>query len=448
MKFRISLLLLVACISLNASAQKSTVVYKPKNLDSVQNYITTITAKKAKSFSGSHQKEIQKILEERKETFIKGLKDSSYIFDDRINKYLKGILSEIYRSNKSLNTTDFYFFVDKSPIPNAACYGNGIFTINLGLLDLVGSDDELAFIICHEIAHYTLKHNDQSLLNHVETMNSKETKKKISSVKRQQYGRRKAATELFKNLSYNFQKRSRKAEMQADSLGFAMFSNTRFNKVGAEKSLLKLKETDSLLFTTNTNIRKHFNFEGYPFKEGWLAAEETLFDLKEKSDDLAFDKDSLKTHPDMPVRIAQLRKFYSGSGDIQASTELAQVKKIAIENSIAVSIDDFSLDMALYQILSLRERNEIDQKIYLNTVASLLRTAYELKQSHNFGKYLAPVSPFSDEKYMNEVRQFLQNVELKNLRKIGYHFCTAHQSEMQGDNSFAENTAFFTKLNP
>ncbi len=448
MYFRKLLLLLLIFSGSHTFAQKKAFEYKPKNLDSLQQYIASITSKKSKSFPANHQKEITKILEERKESFIKGIKDSSYIFDRRINKYLNGILTEIYKSNSNLNTSDFYFFIDKSPIPNAACYGNGIFTVNLGLFDLVQSDDELAFIICHEIAHYALKHNDQSLLNHVQTMNSKETKKKISTVKKQRYNRRQATYTLIKNLSYNFQKRSRKAEMQADSLGFAMFSRTKFNKIGAEKALQRLHETDSLLFTTDTKIRSHFNFEGYPFKEAWLTPDETLFDIKEKSDDLAFDKDSLKTHPDMPVRIEQLRKSYNKAGIIHASAELAEVKKIASENSIAVSMDKFSLDMALYQVLSLKERGEVDHKSYCNIVADLLRKSYELKQSHSFGKYVGPISPFSDEKYLNEVRLFLQNIELKNLRKIGYHFCLAHQSEMQGDDDFSQTTAFFSKLNP
>ena len=98
-------------------------------------------------------KEKIRIILERKKSFIEGIQDSTYVFDETINKYLNSILKEIYFGNKELKSKDFYFFLDKSPIPNATCYGNGIFTINLGLFNFVHSDDELAFIICHEFAH-------------------------------------------------------------------------------------------------------------------------------------------------------------------------------------------------------------------------------------------------------------------------------------------------------
>jgi hypothetical protein len=446
---RTTLLLILSLVwSLTCVAQKTAVQYQPKNMDSIRNYIGAITTKKAKSFTGNNQKEIQKILNERKESFLKTIKDSGYIFDARIDKYLKSITAEIYRANPEIAHTDHYFFIDKSPIPNAACYGNGIFTVNLGLFTMVQSDDELAFTICHEMAHEKLSHSDKSLLDHLSTMKAKETKKQMRKAGNQTYGRRKALSELSRTLSYNFMKRSRNAETQADSLGFKFFSKTKFNKAAATQSLKKLGMVDTLFFNVDPQIRKHFTFSDYPFKEGWLAKDETLFDLKEKSDDYAFDKDSLKSHPDIPFRIAKLEKMSSGNDIAPQSPKLAEIKKIASELCIASAIDESRLDVALYEVLSLSERNEIDVKAYYSNMAYLLKRTYELKQNHQFGKYVSPPNPFSEEKFLDEIRLFLHNTELKNLRKIGLRFCQKYQPEMGSDPDFNSITAFFKNLNP
>jgi len=76
--------------------------------------------------------------------FLNKISDSSFVFNKRITAYLNTILKEIYISNPKINKQELYFFIEKSQFPNAACYGNGIFTINLGLFKFVNTDVELA----------------------------------------------------------------------------------------------------------------------------------------------------------------------------------------------------------------------------------------------------------------------------------------------------------------
>lgn len=421
----------------------------PTNKDSVFNYIKAISEKKITKLGTKYKDDIKKIILERKKSFIEGIEDSTYVFDENISKYLNSILKEIYASNKSLNSKDFYFFLDKSPIPNAACYGNGIYTINLGLFNFVNSDDELAFVICHEFAHYMLEHNDKTLLSYVETMNSKDTKKKIQKVKNTEYGKRKAYMDLVENLSYNFLKRSRSAEIQADSLGLTILSKTKFNKSSSMSALKNLDLSDDVVFNENAKLREHFNFENYPFKEGWVQKEEGLFDLKEKADDYSLNKDSLKTHPDIPLRIDILSKMIQDKqASISTSTDkLKEIKHLAGLLSISNFIDDKRVDFALYKTLVLYNNKEIDEKAYCTIVSKIFKKVYELKISHGFGKYVSPISPFSDEEHLNEVKQFLNNIELKNIKKIGLNFCLAHQGVMSNDTDFKKITEYFNNLN-
>jgi len=49
--------------------------------------------------------------------------------------------------------------IAQSPFPNAYIQPTGEITISQGILDLVQSDSELAFVIAHEIGHFLLEHH-------------------------------------------------------------------------------------------------------------------------------------------------------------------------------------------------------------------------------------------------------------------------------------------------
>ncbi len=441
-------LILLLLLGAACPAQSVKLEYLPKNADSLKAFLVSATSRKAKEFGPKYQKEIKNELEERKEHFVKTILDSSYIYNSSLNRYLKTVLTKIYEGNPDLPQKDFYFLIDRSPIPNAGCYGNGLFSVNLGLFSLLDSEGQLASVLCHEIAHYQLKHNDKSLIRHVETMNAKETKSKISKIKSKRYGRRQALDELQKELAYNFMKRSRSAEMQADSLGLALLKNAGFDAPSVVSVLKKLKDSDSLLFSANTNIRSRLNFEGYPFREGWLEPETRLFDTDEMVDDRSFNKDSLKSHPDIDKRLGEMLKFTSGSEPWASANPYLEIKKAAGFYMIQSAMDARRLDIALYQALTMAEDGSLDEKSYALIVAGLLKKTYELKQNHTFGKYVGPVSPFSEEVYLNEVRLFLNRLEIKNIRRIGHFFCEKYRDQMNDIPEFEQITAFFQALNP
>lgn len=431
-------------------SQSATFDYLPKNKDSVIVYIDAISDKKIRKFGDNYKKEIRENILDRKQRFIEKIKDSSFVFNAEINNYLNSILNEIYNSNQITDKQEFYFFLDKSQIPNAACYGNGIFTINLGLFNFVNSDDELAFIICHEIAHYILEHNDKSLLQYFETVNSKDIKKKIKKVEKQEYGKRKAYSELMEELNYNFLKRSQNVEIEADSLGFVLFKNTQYNVAASTSSLKNLELADKAVFNEKSNLSKHFNFENYPFKDSWLQKDETLFDLSKKSDDYIKDSDSISTHPAIPIRVDKLKAMISNSipQKSENKSRLSAIKKIVAYISIKTFIDANKIDLALYQCLVMYNQQLIDKEMYVDIVSKLLKKTYELKEAHTFGRFVSPMYPFSDEVHLNEVKQFLHNLELKSVRKIGLNFCLFNENLIKETIDFKNTLQFFQNLNP
>lgn len=434
-------------MSLKAQERHSN--YNTINKDSLYSYLNYITEKKITQYNGNHKKDAKIFWEETHENLLKNIEDSLFIFDKRMDKMIQNILSEIYLSNQQIDPANFYFFINRSPVPNAACYGNGVFTIHNGLFELIENDDELAFILCHEIAHYLLNHSELAMKEYLDKINSKETKKRIREIYKQKYGKFSKASEFFKDLNYNLYHNSREAEIQADSLGFELFKNTKYNEVSAIEILQKLNFDNKSIFSFSIEIKKYFNLKNYPFKDSWLDKEEnTLFNLSESANDYALEKDSLKTHPDIPIRIEIMKKSLGNKTKENTKNNSEKLKEFMILNSIGASINNNSLDMTLYLLISNFENNRIDNFTFHYYMGLFLKKLYILKSNHSIGKYITPISPFSEEKSLNTIKLFINNLELKNIRKIGYWYCIENKANFIIDDSYNELFSFFQELNP
>ena len=108
------------------------------------------------NINSEFKKEITKVYNERKNWIIDQLKDEQFIFDSQIQEYLEGILDTIATKNE-YRGSNLKILVNKSAVPNASCFGDGILVINLGLFRYLDTKDQLAFVIAHELAHQVLK---------------------------------------------------------------------------------------------------------------------------------------------------------------------------------------------------------------------------------------------------------------------------------------------------
>lgn len=432
-------------ISVSLTAQENNV----GNIDSLRTYLDYITKKKIALYNGDHKKDAEIFWRKTQENLIQNIDNNLFVFDKKTDKLIQNILSDIYLSNKQIDPTDFYFFINKSPIPNAACYGNGVFTIHNGLFEIIENDDEIAFILCHEIAHYLLNHSEVAMKEYLNKINSKETKKRVREISKQKYGKYSKAREFFKDLNYNLHHNSRNAEVQADSLGLVLFKNTKYSEVSAIEILQKLDFEDKSVFSFPIDIKKYFNLVNYPFKESWLEKEEnSLFNLNESANDYALEKDSIKTHPDIPVRIELVKKHISNTAKEKTKVNSKKLKELMVLNSIEASINNNTLDMTLYLLISNYENKRINLFTFNYYIGIFIKKLYILKNNHSIGKYITPISPFSEEESLNKIKLFINNLELKNIRKIGYWYCKENKSNFIIDNSYNELFSFFQELNP
>jgi len=420
--------------------------YIPKYKDSIKSYFERINKKQIKSISGPFSSKIKEVYKDRDKKNYKKLEDSLFLFNSDIQKHLSIVLNNIYKSNPEIEPLDFAFFIKNSPIANAACYGDGMFEINLGLFNDLESDDELAFVICHEIAHHLLKHSIRNVTNSVSNINSSETKKKVKKIKRSKYGRTRAALKIIDQLSTNILNYSKETEAEADSLGYALYSKTKYSKPKAISALNKLRRVDDMVLYHNIKLDSVFSFPNYPFKDYWMKEKTSLFQTDEVINEFALKSDTLKTHPEIGFRIEKLKNSnasINSEGKKAMYSSIKEIKKRSHLKSIEYTIHKKKLDLAIYLLIEKFEKNLINKEEYYTLMAKVLYEIYWAKKNHELGKYVQQKNSFSKEKQLNKIRLFLNNLELKEVKKIGFAFCQANKDNTNNNKDFNKIFTFF-----
>src|SRR5690606_41374204 len=85
---------------------------------------------------------------------------------------------------------------------------------------------QLAYIICHEIAHNLMHHSYSSIVDYDKLKNSEELKKQTREIEKQKYNKGQIASGLYKDIVYGKRKNNRKYEHKEDSQGYILFNNT------------------------------------------------------------------------------------------------------------------------------------------------------------------------------------------------------------------------------
>lgn len=429
--YRVVLFLIFLNVS-HSYAQKEN-VYVPDDLESIEDYLQDINDKLISRIQGQYASRIKKVFKKRDEKILKTVEDSVYTFQPELIQYVKGILEEIYTNNPSINHNDYKFFIRNSIVPNASCYGDGFFEVYFGLLDTLKSDDEIAFVLCHEIAHKILDHPVNNIKNAISELNSDATKERVRSVKKMRYGRTRAALSIIDELNIDFLDYSRIYESEADSLGFIFFKQTKYNKSNALSALKHLDLVDDVLLSYPVKVDSVFNFPEYPFKKFWLEDEVSLFALDEKVNDYRMNSDTVKTHPDVPYRIEKLiRDFKIDTSNYEArGNQIQAINDLLQEQSIQIFIDVKKLDFALYQLENKHAEKKITEAFYLEKMMDVLEKLYWARKRHELGKYVPQKNSLSEERELNLIRKFMHALELGEIKMIGKNFYNQSKEILQ-----------------
>lgn len=385
--------------------------------------------------SKDQKKTLGKAYSSRASAVIKNLEDSLFYANNDLNQYINTILGHITAKNPSIPSKELRLYVSRAALPNAYCVGEGTIVINIGLLSRLKNESQLAFVISHEIAHYTLNHVDNSLKKKVRILYSEATKEELKKISKSEFGQVAKAQELLRGIIYEDNRHSRLYESEADSLAMVYLSNTRYNLSEAYNCLAIIDTVDQPKYLYDIEVDKVFNSEGHPFDSTWLIQESSF--IKSKSEEnLDWEYDSLKTHPDCKKRIAYLKQRFSNISQ-EDKTNFLQDKKLfsqIVYKSDFEKVENYYLKgnygKALYTAFQLL--NIYPNNAYLHSmVGKNMYKIYIAQKNHVLGKSVALPSQAYIKSY-NDILIFIYNLRLRDIKKIAHSYMS-EKSEFYGD---------------
>lgn len=371
-----------------------------------------------KKYSGSESKQLSRVFTGFQKSLEEDIRDRNYFFDNRFINFVTERIRTIAAKNPDI-PTDFHILIAKDNEPNAFNFGDRTLVVNLGLFVFLDNDDQFTSIICHEIAHAKLEHTINSILSKIKKDN--QNKGQVSSIKHSdnQYDK---AFELYRSVLYSNMKERRNNEIKADSLGFEYYKNLGLQRNSYVSALQKLKSVDDKKpDSISAGIyRKIFEIPGQPFKDEWLKMED-FSNYNYKLYTKKISEDSLKTHPDVDLRIRLLKNKLFENGSVQNVTDLnspfAELQKMAKNRVLPNYYDTEKYGLGIYQCLILLHSNPDDKlaRFYLGKFFSRI---YEARKSYTLNRYLESIDPQKQTYSYRQFLSFMWNLNLDEIKSI------------------------------
>jgi predicted Zn-dependent protease len=306
------------------------------------------------------------------------------IYGDEITLYLNSVAQKLLKDDATLQK-ELRFYTLKSNVSNAFSTDQGIVFVTTGLISQLTNEAQLAYVLAHEISHYTEKHVVETFDWKTKTDRRDRTIEKLS-----QY--------------------SKEKEFDADKIGLKMFHAAGYSKDEI------LPTFDVLMFSylpfDEVAISKtYFNSANMYVPENMFSTEKYPIKAMENEDD------SKSSHPNIQKRKEAVTKEISSFNNwgktvyFLGEEKFKYIRKIARFESIRNDVIDANYADAIYSIFLLER--EYPNSIYLQRMKA--KSWLGIAQLKELNKLNATLQKTSD--YEGEIAEL--HFFLRKLDKIG-----------------------------
>lgn len=363
------------------------------------------------------------ILINRKDYLLDLFKDDKVLHDTFLLKLCDNIFQRIKKGNPEYNFNDIHFYINRSPVANAANFGEGTIMINLGLFLITDNEDEIALVIGHELAHQLLTHLDSKVRQTISTLTSDEFKKELKDIKRSEYNKFGRFKNLMKGISIESGKHSRYKETEADSLGVVFARNAGYDVIKAAPVLLKLDKVEDIYEGKQVYNLKSY-FEGIEIQPNYFKPKTKYKGLSSVNVTMNADADfdSIKTHPDCRLRYEKITGSPTNlTPDCcnKISHQFKNYKDRALLESVRYLYERNNITLALhYCFMGLN--SGFDPKIYQRFISLCFTKLYYADEKLSRFNYVNVGA--KNESNLKELQDFLFEIHKKDLETIALFY--------------------------
>ncbi|SFQ36700.1 M48 family metalloprotease [Hymenobacter arizonensis] len=359
-----------------------------------------------KSASSEYREHYRKIAQEAATDIYNTVRHSA-LLDPVLEPFVQRVFAQIREANPQLPPVQLV--LSRNPAPNAHAVGNSTVMLNVGLLARLENESQLAYVLCHELAHIQAQHMERTLRGQLTKIHSKELRREVKRIVADEYNIGSKLKALALGLSLNSTFHHRQYEKQADSLGYTLLKRTRFDAPQAYRVLQLLDKIDQPRSPEPLALGQYFGCAAfpYPLPEAPVKSR-SIFTVAAPVKTALETTDTLKSHPDCAKRMRYLSELAQGQvADAPAAPtpEFARIISVSRLEAVQSWFDYDCYDHALFEALQLL--GEEPQNSYLRSVVTL--SLYELREhllKHTFYEVVGNVSQHHPENF-NQLRTAL-----------------------------------------
>jgi len=259
-------------------------------------------------------------------------KEKQFIEEAFIKNYLETIL-DIVTAKNGLKE-EFEIVCTRYAVPNAFNMGDNKLYVNIGLLEQLENEAQIAFMLCHELSHQLLFHVQDAFIAEEKRAKDKAVKKQIRDINKAKYNKLDKTFQFVKNYNYDFAKYSRANERSADSMAVVLLQKTDYDLREGKGLMEILDHIDE--DSTKIDYHTYFDKDSVSIKNEWIVGKKPALTFSKKKA-IEFDKDSIKTHPNIPNRINMIDSQLLLIGYSHSGKKLFVQPKATFDSIVSVS---------------------------------------------------------------------------------------------------------------
>lgn len=323
---------------------------------------------------------IPKSAKEYNPFLVSMLKQGRILYGTEMNEYLDNIVEKLLVNHPKLRQ-EIHVYILQTPIVNAYSLPDGTILVTMGMLAQVTNEAELAFVLAHEIAHYSEHHSKED-----------NTKKKDGDV----------VSRYMRNREY-----SREQEFAADRVGLLTYYKDSPYSYDILDGLFDVLLYSDLPFDEIPFQRSEVEADFYHFPDNHFL--KTVATIPDRSNMI----DTLLSHPNVEKRRTLAKGLVRSLPNegrkefVQPQEQFTRLRNVARFACIERFLVNHDYDKAIYNIYVLEQT--FPNNAYLQCASA---TAYYGASKHKgTGQPSACMEPYRDvEGEQQQVNYFLSKM--------------------------------------
>ena len=359
---------------------------------------------------------------------LRALFENGYIlYDNPLTDYVREVAARTFAGQPAaLNGITFY--VTTLYEANAVSFAEGTILVNIGLLDVLDNEAQLAFILAHEVAHFNKKHA-------------------LRAYKQWEMLKNKKGDTEKEKLTFLGLFHSREYETEADGYSLSIMAASPYDALQSAFALANIEKEDTALVPARKDLSALLNSDYFKLDSALLNVNQKFRSadgrtVRSKHSIFKGDPDNLSSHPAIDKRKIAVDEILRSTDYLATDKKLdmdearfREMQTLALFESADHAYEDKNFFMSLAIAGELLKRFPENAFLHTLVLKSIYWTAY-YKDVNELNHLEMDLPVYNRARYWL-IAKVISKTESGGIKKMAYAYAKKMQKFMEKDDEFS-----------